>query len=229
MDLLYKTLSSIAETSRTTEEVEAGFLEAAKLILIDYQLIAGNESFEVLELEFYFYQKDIHPDPYSHAFQYPKRVIPKMSVTGSWYFHRFIGIEKYTHTRRGLDLTYGSAVQEAYGGLLIRSVKRESDGKRISGPSNVVAYVLAAANNPEAIQHLAFNRDEGMAFRADSVIRFQPRAQKLFKTVYQTSRHGLGDKMPFYRDKEYRYYTDASVLKKRPKKKRDHTTDIQNR
>lgn len=218
MDLLYKTLSNIAETSRTPQEVEAGFLKAASLILIDYQLIVGDESFEVLELEFYFYQKNIHPDPYSHAFQYPKRVIPKMSVTGSWYFHRFIGIDKYTHTRRGLDLTYGSAEREAYGGLLIRSVKRESDGKRISGPSNVVAYVLEAADNPEAIQHLAFNRDEGMAFQPDSVIRFKQRVKPPFKTVYQTSRHGLGDKMPFYRDKEYRYYTDASVLKKRPKK-----------
>ena len=218
MDLLHKTLSDIATLSRSTAEVETGFLEAAKLILLDYQLIAGEESFEILELEFYFYQKQIHPDPYSHAFQYPKRVIPKMSVTGSWYFHRFIGVEKYTHTRRGLDLTYGSAEHEAYGGLLIRSVKRESDGKRVSGPSNVVAYVLEAADNPEGVQHLAFNRDEGMAFREDSIIRFSPRNKPLFKAVYQTSRHGLGDKMPLFRDKEYRYFTDASVLKKRPKK-----------
>lgn len=219
MDLLHKTLSGIVKFSESTEEIEEGFLEAAKLILLDYQLVAGEESFEILELEFYFYQKYIHPDPYSHAFQYPKRVIPKMSVTGSWYFHRFIGIEKYTHTRRGLDLTYGSAEREAYGGLLIRSVKRENDGKFISGPSNVVAYVLEAANNPEEIQHLAFSHDEGMAFREDSIIRFKPRKKPLFKAVYQTSRHGLGDKMPFYRDKEYRYFTDASVLKKRPKKR----------
>lgn len=219
MDLLHKTLSDIARLSNSTAEVEEGFLEAAKLILLDYQLIVGAETFEVLEVEFYFYQKDIHPDPYSHAFQYPKRVIPKMSVTGSWYFHRFIGIEKYTHTRRGLDMTYGSVEHEAYGGLLIRSVKRESDGKLISGPSNVITYVLDAAANPEAIQQLAFNHEEGMAFREDSLIRFAPRGKPLFKAVYQTPRHGLGDKLPFYRDKEYRYYTDASVLKKRPKKR----------
>lgn len=214
MDDLYHVLSSTAIDSTSTIEVEEGFVTAAKLILLDYKLVAGDTDFEVLELEFYFYQKNIHPDPYSHAFQYPNRVVAKMSVTGSWYFHRFIGIEKYTHTRRGLDLTYGNGDLEAYGGLLIRSVKREYDGKIVSGPSKVVAYVLEAANDPEGVQKLAFNLEEGMAFRKDSVIRWVPRDKPLSMPLFRTKRQGLGDKNPFYRDKEFRFFSDLSVIKK---------------
>lgn len=214
MDHLHHVLSSTAIDSTSTIEVEEGFVTAAKLILLDYKLVAGDTDFEVLELEFYFYQKNIHPDPYSHAFQYPNRVVAKMSVTGSWYFHRFIGIEKYTHTRRGLDLTYGSGEHEAYGGLLIRSVKREYDGKIISGPSNVVSYVLDAANDPEGIQKLAFNLEEGMAFRKDSIIRWVPREKPFSMPLFRTKRQGLGDKNPFYRDKEFRFFSDLSVIKK---------------
>lgn len=214
MDHLYSTLSSTAIDSTNTVEVEEGFVKAAKLILLDYKLVAGTTDFEVLELEFYFYQKNIHPDPYSHAFQYPNRVVAKMSVTGSWYFHRFIGIEKYTHTRRGLDMTYGSGEHEAYGGILIRSVKREYDGLKISGPSNVVGYVLDAANDPQGVQMLAFNLEDGMAFKKDSVIRWVPREKPLFIPLFRTKRQGLGDKNPFYRDKEFRFFSDLSVIKK---------------
>jgi len=214
MDQLHQVLSNIAIISKSSTDVESGFMNAARLLLLDYKLVAGNTDFEILELEFYFYQKEIHPDPYSHAFQYPNRVVPKMSVTGSWYFHRFIGIEKYTHTRRGLDLTYGSGELKAYGGLLIRSVKRESDGKLISGPSNVMSKVLEAADNPQAIQKLAFNLEEGMAFRPDSVLRLVPREKPLDLPLFKTKRQGLGDKNLFYRDKEYRFFSELSVIKK---------------
>lgn len=214
MDLLYSVLSNIAHTSKSTAEVEEGFSKASKLLLLDYKLVAGNTDFEILELEFYFYREGVHSDPYSHAFQYPNRVVPKMSVTGSWYFHRFIGIEKYTHTRRGLDLTYGSGELMAYGGMLIRSVKREVDNKLISGPSNVMAKVLEAANNPQAVQKIAFNLEEGMAFRKDSIIRLVPREDPLEIPLFKTKRQGLGDKNPFYRDKEYRFFSELSVIKK---------------
>jgi len=214
MDQLHRVLSNIAITSKSSTDVENGFMNAAKLLLLDYKLVAGSTDFEILELEFYFYQKEIHPDPYSHAFQYPNRVVPKMSVTGSWYFHRFIGIEKYTHTRRGLDLTYGSGELKAYGGLLIRSVKRENDGKLISGPSNVMSKVLEAADSPQAIQKLAFNLEEGMAFRPDSVLRLMPREKPLNLPLFKTKRQGLGDKNPFYRDKEYRFFSELTVIKK---------------
>lgn len=214
MDRLYQELSNIATSSKNTIDVEKGFIKAARSLLLDYKLVAGNTDFEILELEFYFYRKDVHPDPYSHAFQYPNRVIPKMSVTGSWYFHRFIGIDKYTHTRRGLDLTYGSGDLSAYGGLLIRSVKREIDGKLISGPSNVIGKVLEAVDNPKAIQHLAFNLEDGMAFREDAIIKLVPREYPLKKPLFQTRRKGLGDKDPDYRDKEYRFFSELSVIKK---------------
>jgi len=214
MDQLHEVLSSIAHNSRSTAEVEEGFKKASELLLLDYRLIAGNTDFEILELEFYFYREGVHPDPYSHAFQYPKTVVPKMSVTGSWYFHRFIGIEKYTHTRRGLDLTYGSGELKAYGGLLIRSVKRETDHKLIAGPSNVMAKVLEAADNPEAVQKIAFNLEEGMAFRKDSIIRLVPREKPLDLPLFKTKRQGLGDKNPFYRDKPYRFFSEFSVIKK---------------
>jgi len=214
MDRLHGVLSNIANLAKSTEEVERGFAEAANIILADYRLVAGNTCFQILELEFYFHQTLFHPDPYSHAFQYPNRVQAKMSVTGSWYFHRFIGIEKYTHTRRGLDLTYGNGERQAYGGILFRSALRESDQKIFSGPSNLMKAVLDAASDPQGVQHLAFNLEEGMAFRVDSVIRMEPREKPLPLDLFKTSRFGLGDKDPLYRDKEYRFFSDRKVIKK---------------
>lgn len=214
MDRLHGVLSNIANLSKSTEEVDQGFSQAAKIMLADYRLVAGTTHFQILELEFYFHQALFHPDPYSHAFQYPNRVQAKMSVTGSWYFHRFIGIEKYTHTRRGLDLTYGNGKKQAYGGILFRSALREHDRQIFSGPSNLMKAVLEAASDPQGVQHLAFNLEEGMAFRPDSVIRMEPREKSLQPDLFKTSRFGLGDKDPFYRDKEYRFFSDSRAIKK---------------
>src|SRR5690606_22173583 len=138
----------------------------------------------------------------------------KMSVTGSWYFHRFVGIEKYTHTRRGLDLTYGNGDKQAYGGILFRSALREHDRQIFSGPSNLMKAVLEAAADPEGVQHLAFNLEEGGAFLQDSVIRMEPRETSLQLDHVKTSRFGLGDRNPFYRDKEYRLCSDSRAIKK---------------
>src|SRR5690606_20181832 len=126
-----------------------------------------------------------------------------------------LGIEKYTHTRRGLDLTYGCGEIQAYGGLLIRSVKRETDNKFISGPSNVMGKVLEAANSPQAVQKIAFSTEEGMAFRKDSIIRLAPREKSIDLPLFKTKRQGLGDKNPFYRDKPYRFFSELSVIKKK--------------
>ncbi|HLT42249.1 MAG TPA: hypothetical protein VKZ95_06045, partial [Sphingobacteriaceae bacterium] len=164
--------------------------------------------------EFYFYNETIHPDPYSHAFQYANSVRKKQSVTGSWYFHRFTGIEKYTHTRRGLDLTYGDGEKERYGGILIRAVKRLSDNHMILGPSRVVGEIISAMDNRQQLDEIAFAMQAGLAFDPKSLLFLTPLKTNRDLPIYSTSRFGISDKNPVYQQKHYRFFTDPTIVKK---------------
>src|SRR5690554_5459837 len=161
---LYSSLQKIINEVSDHTLINEHFKELAHLLLLQSNLMVGDQAYQILDIEFYFYDKKHHPDPYSHSFQYANSVRKKQSVTGSWYFHRFTGIAKYTHTRRGLDLTFGDGEKEKYGGILIRGIKNLQDGRIISGPSRVVAEVILSANDPLNLERIAWDMNAGLAF-----------------------------------------------------------------
>lgn len=211
---LYSLLLNLVNTAIDQDQVEKGFIQAAKLLLLQNALIVANQPYQLLDIEFYFYNEKIHPDPYSHAFQYANSVRKKQSVTGSWYFHRFTGIEKYTHTRRGLDLTYGNGEKERYGGILIRAMKRLSDSHTIVGPSRVVGEIISTMDNPQRLDEIAFDMHAGLAFDPKSILFLEPLKTKKDLPLYSTSRFGISDKDPIYQQKHYRFFTDLTTVKK---------------
>lgn len=206
-DILYSTLLKIVNETKNQAQLENGFIQAAKLLLLQSNLLVSNKAYQLLDIEFYFYNEKIHPDPYSHSFQYASSVRKKQSVTGSWYFHRFTGIEKYTHTRRGLDLTYGDGEKERYGGILIRAIKNLQDNRIIYGPSRVVAEIISAAENPSQLERIAFDDSAGLAFNTNELLYLNHLETPRPISVHSSPRFGLSDKNPEYRNKKYRFFT----------------------
>ncbi len=205
-NLLYSKLLKIVNEASDAVQLENGFNEIASLLLLQSNLMVANKAYQILDIEFYFYNEKIHPDPYSHSFQYASSVRSKQSVTGSWYFHRFTGIEKYTHTRRGLDITYGDGTKERYGGILIRAIKNLQDGRIISGPSRVVSEIIFAANDPLNLERIAFDMNAGLAFDSKELLHISAFAIPRPITVHSSERFGLSDKDPEFREKKYRFF-----------------------
>lgn len=205
-DLLYSSLLKIVNETSDAMQLEKDFHKVATLLLLQSNLMVAGKAYQFLDIEFYFYNEKIHPDPYSHSFQYASSVRKKQSVTGSWYFHRFTGIETYTHTRRGLDITYGDGEKERYGGILIRGVKNLQDGRVISGPSRVVAEILLAANDPKGIERIAFDMHSGLAFDPKELLHIRSLESPRQIPIHSSMRFGLSDKDPEYRGKKYRFF-----------------------
>src|SRR5690606_24340295 len=158
----YQSLSATAEYP--SSELQSSFDNMGKLLLNNLCLIAGGQSYYLCEIEFYFFQRDFHPDTYSHYAQYPNAVGNKQSVIGGWYFHRFRSMANYAHTRRGLDITFGSTMAASYGGMLLRSIQRINDGKVVSGPSDVVGEILMEVSDPDQLTHIALHTYDGAVF-----------------------------------------------------------------
>jgi hypothetical protein len=205
-NLLYSSLLKIVNEASNAVQLENDFNEVAHLLLLQNNFMVAGKAYQFLDIEFYFYDEKIHPDPYSHSFQYASSVRKKQSVTGSWYFHRFTGIEKYTHTRRGLDITYGDGKKERYGGILIRGIKNLQDGRIISGPSRVVAEIILAGDNPQGLERIAFDMHAGLAFDPKELLYIRPLETPRKLPVHSSVRYGLSDKNPEYREKMYRFF-----------------------
>ncbi|KAK0439252.1 uncharacterized protein EV420DRAFT_1178434 [Desarmillaria tabescens] len=128
----------------------------------DRELDFVETKLQIMEMEFYFWNSACHRDPFTHGSQEQK-------TAGQWYFHRtprrsddstqtLISTSGYRGgTRKGLDLTIscnaptkspyfssGSRPDEnqAYGGVLLRTLRNLSSGTVISGPSLLVDHIL---------------------------------------------------------------------------------------
>ncbi|KAJ3852393.1 hypothetical protein EV368DRAFT_41145 [Lentinula lateritia] len=154
----------------TTSNIELRFDKIAKEILHHLLLVLRNTNgtvttFEVLELENYFWMAEVHEDPFTHG-------APEQTRSGNWYFHRApqksndlrkssaIVTGGYRGgTRKGLDLTFGPSldipspyfsppplketpIPSNRGGILLRTLQNTSTGRVISGPSLLVDEIL---------------------------------------------------------------------------------------
>lgn len=211
---LFSSLTTLVSTLKESTNLEHEFAQLAKKILLENSLVVGKKEYHLLEIEFYFFHKTIYPDPYSHAKQYPNSVQLKQSVTGSWYFHRFTGMKKYHHTRRGLDLTFGDGEQGKFGGILIRSIKTLNEDQIISGPSRVVGEIINQINNNKELERIAFDTNAGLAFDSTCLLHLKALKHPRNTPIYTCPRHGLSDKNLAYRNKKQRFLTELSIVKK---------------
>lgn len=112
------------------ENMEETFLAIATKLLNSTQLIIGENTYVLEEIEFYL-SCSKHPDIFTHGHQLQK-------TCGRWYFHR-TGNGYKSGTFKGLDITFGS--ENIFAGILIRSI-RDSNNTLINGPCLCVETIL---------------------------------------------------------------------------------------
>ena len=93
-------------------EYQDVFSKYANKLMNEYCLKVDDKKYNLIEIEFYFYDKENHPDPYIYCNE-------KQKECGEFYFHG-----------SGMDITFGNG--KCYGGILIRSIMNE-EGQYING------------------------------------------------------------------------------------------------
>ncbi|GHT32328.1 hypothetical protein AGMMS49574_15630 [Bacteroidia bacterium] len=112
------------------KDIEAKFKKIAELLFQEYYIKKGDNKYEFLEIEFYYYTKG-HED----IITYPRQV-----EAGKWFFHNS-GVD-ISFESRCKDVKQPSAIrkpgEDYFGGILIRSLlkKNKDDPKYqlITGP-----------------------------------------------------------------------------------------------
>ena len=93
-------------------EYQDVFSKYANKLMNEYCLKVDDKKYNLIEIEFYFYDKENHPDPYIYCNE-------KQKECGEFYFHG-----------SGMDITFGNRI--CYGGILIRSIMNQK-GEYING------------------------------------------------------------------------------------------------
>ena len=167
------------------------FARIASDLMNYHVLIVGNQTYRFTTLEFYYFDKENHPDIYSHQH-------PLQKTTGKWYFHG-----------SGLDITFGN--NDTHGGILIRGIKNLQEKTFINGPLNCVQELFS--NLGDVIN------DKGIEFFIADITHEKIGALIEDQKVYQSKRVGLNennDKLPdlkFYNGL-YRFFINPEKTQK---------------
>lgn len=130
-----KTLKDLLDQVTSSEKFTENRRTIAEKLLRDYCIQKGDLRYDILEIEFYYFDKD-HPDIITY---------PRDAESGDWFLHL-----------SGVDLCFKSSIvrcfnedcvepnnngkidpQKSYfGGVLIRAIRRQNDGAMFLGPWN---------------------------------------------------------------------------------------------
>jgi hypothetical protein len=132
--------------------------------------INKDHKYRIAEVEFYFNDRNKHPDTFTHADTDQKS-------QATWYFHKF-GKSYKSGTYKGLDLAFGQG-DNAHGGILIRSIyslaDKDPDTAFLEGPCMVVNRILHHKSTPtrtitEVKEFVQFEKFSLGAFDKDSLL-----------------------------------------------------------
>ncbi len=126
-----KNLNKTFENEMQLNGVEKGFEKLAQYLMNECILNVNSNEYQLAEIEFYYCDKERHPDSFVHANE-------EQRTTNQFYFHG-----------SGFDITFGN--NDYYGGILIRSVI--SKDEIINGPVSVFNHFLHISNHA----HRTFN------------------------------------------------------------------------
>lgn len=180
--------------------------------------------FRIREIEFYYYDSQSHPDPFTHKDEHQE-------IPGRWYFHRQNGKSYKGGTYKGLDITFGSSINGVFGGILIRSI--QYGDTLIEGPCKVVDFILKTTGS-KTIEKLLekFEEDTELPKKVTNYENSDNESPLYLceieesnlkeKPIYKAPRVGLSLKKSIkYRDlyvmfimKPYRYMTGVQNIKK---------------
>jgi hypothetical protein len=160
-----QSLLTSLDAKSTQEKIIEVFNKIAGKLLCNYHIVKGENTYDFLEIEFYFYSPN-HRD----LITYPRNG----RKPGMWFFHM-----------SGVDITFGSNDKEGdnplmYGGILIRSIFKTSGVKKyICGPMKCVdelfdyIYAFDSDVNRADIPYIKEN-EEIKKISVDSCCRYIP-------------------------------------------------------
>ena len=180
---LAKGLSDLATQRYGIDNVSKMFDELASTWLRQTVIVTPKNNFNLREIEFYLYDKDLHPDTYAHKNK-------RQSEFGEWYFHRFTDIEPFLKSNRnGLDITFGNKEKGIYGGILIRKIENVETKELIVG-INKVARELIENIGRENVKNIALGTGQ-LAFDKEQLLHLKVGNPNFSKAIYKTQRYGL--------------------------------------
>lgn len=202
--------SILAKPEGLSDESAFGwFRDIADYLLNRTKIVVGGQAHRLTEIEFYYFDEDIHPDYFAHR-------DPLQLAFGRWYFHRMDGTYK-GGSFKGLDISFGDG--EAFGGVLLRGLEKE-DGTLIDGPCLCVDHFLAAAGQPK-VATLDEAIDERSVWDEESPMVLLDTDEYEARDLWSCSRVGLtlkrafpGSNMPYYITRMYRFLTEPRKIKK---------------
>lgn len=198
----------ISELS-TQQDVELKFDVIAHKLLNKVELVSGNTSFRICEIEFYL-NGGIHCDLFTHS--------DKQQLThGQWYFHR-TGNQYRTGNYKGLDITFAKGTK-VYGGILIRAIEEIKTQKLYDGPCVSVNRLLSIHGCNEVVPFIEKKGWDWHCTNVDNLIFIRDIEELEQRTLYKCPRVGLTLKKTTGKrsvdiSRDYRYLSAPKEIKK---------------
>ena len=180
------------------------FTSIANILLNECYLSVNGKKYRLMEIEFYL-KCNGHTDPYTHG-------DPDQLLMNTFYFHKFKTNTYKGGTFKGMDLTFGNADENAYFGILIRSIEDTATGLIIEGPCNVVNKILQEYGCDSIINFTKGKNLNIFSNKKNFVIKLSNGLQQ--KEIYWGPRIGLSAKFPEFQKRHYRYVADKNKIKK---------------
>ena len=150
------------------------------------------------EVEIY-YHCDHHPDNYVHQDEL-------QCDFGKLYFHRFRNGSYKGGNYKGCDMTFGK--DRVRLSLLIRTIQNLETGEIISGPCNVVNYLLRSLNYL-SIKNLVDELGNFSILTSNPAFYLLPLRECSQDKIFHGPRVGLSDKYPEFKDRLYRFVSNS--------------------
>ncbi len=184
---------------------EEYFYEMADRILNGVYLKVNKKKFRIIEIEFYL-KCNGHSDPCTHG-------DPDQLLMNTFYFHKFKTGTYKAGTFKGMDLTFGSETDNAYFGILIRSIQDMKSGQITEGPCNTVDKILGEY---KCASIMDFTKGNSLnIYNNDKDFVIVPTNKLNSLEIFAGPRIGLSkEKYPVHWNKPYRFVTNRDKIKK---------------
>lgn len=194
------------------------FNKIANILLNKIHICTPKNAYQIVEIEFYYYDKINHPDPFVHCDDDQK-------IPNKWYFHKQ-NMKNYKEgTYKGVDITFGK-LDNQYGGILIRSIKDINTHELIEGSCLTMNRFLQD-NEVETVSHFVKLFDDLEIRYKEKFLKknyyrkcplYLEKIHSMKNNIYTGPRVGLtlkkndGDRIG-YIAKKYRYFTNTKLKK----------------
>jgi len=195
-------------TLKTGKYDYKNFNELADMLLNKTLINVNNKKYRPCEIEFYYNGKG-HADLYTHCSD-------EQRMKCKFYFHKYKTGAYKSGTYKGMDITM-SPDNDAYFGILIRSLYDQERNEFIEGPCKSVNKILeqyGVTQVKDFVSNKQLPLDIYDITNKFYVIHPQDLEQE---NIYKGPRIGLSDKYPDYQNISYRYAIMINRIKKQRK------------